>query len=290
MAGHASTAQGPATRPFPSTLGVMLPRMLRRNYHTHTFRCQHASGDCLDYARVAEAVGMEVLGFSDHTPLPDDRWPEVRMAMAELDDYEVAIQRAQVEIPDLLILQGMECEYLPEYHAFYAEELLGRRDYDYLIGAVHFIDRPDGWVGAFGAAQAPKGLRRYVDLTIATIDAGLFVCIAHPDVFGSCNPDWNADTAQASRDICQAAVAGGIALELNAYGLRKAPVQAADGTRPGYPWLPFWEIAGEEGVSVVLSSDAHRPEDVAHGGEELGMIRDRYGLKEVDVLELIAQR
>ena len=47
---------------------------LKRNYHTHTYRCQHARGDCVDYARVASELGMEVLGFSDHTPLPDGRW------------------------------------------------------------------------------------------------------------------------------------------------------------------------------------------------------------------------
>ena len=46
----------------------------KHNFHTHTFRCKHAKGDVDDYCRRALELGMETLGFSDHTALPDDRW------------------------------------------------------------------------------------------------------------------------------------------------------------------------------------------------------------------------
>ena len=52
------------------------PKGLLRNYHTHTYRCKHADGDCCDYAKVAVEQAMEVLGFSDHTALPNGFWPE----------------------------------------------------------------------------------------------------------------------------------------------------------------------------------------------------------------------
>ena len=38
------------------------------NYHTHTVRCQHASGDDRAYVETAIKNGMRVLGFSDHCP------------------------------------------------------------------------------------------------------------------------------------------------------------------------------------------------------------------------------
>lgn len=263
---------------------------LKRNYHTHTWRCKHASGDAVDYAREAVAAGVEVLGFSDHTALPDGRWDNVRMHMDQLDEYEDAVREAQLECPELLVLLGMECEYTPGFHAFYQDELLDRREYDYLIGAGHYIGVDDHWYGAFDHAVAPDKLRAYVDQVIATIDSGLFVCIAHPDLFGCCNHVWNADCAAASRDICQAAAGAGIPLELNAYGLRKPWIDTPEGRRAMYPWLPFWEIAAECGVRCVRNSDAHRPQDVAHGAEELAAIRDHCGLEEVDLLDELERR
>ena len=62
-----------------------------KNYHTHTYRCQHASGDVEDYCQAAVEQGLQVLGISDHTALPDDRWPNVRMAFSDLPDYTAAI-------------------------------------------------------------------------------------------------------------------------------------------------------------------------------------------------------
>ena len=258
---------------------------LKRNYHTHTYRCQHATGDCLDYASVAHRQGMEVLGFSDHTPLPDNRWLNVRMAMEEIDGYEQAVRVAQQAYPGMRLLLAMECEYTADYHAFFEDELLGRRQYDYLIGAGHYIGIDDGWYGSFEHAVAPHNLRRYVDQLVETIDSGLFAFIAHPDVYGCCNHVWNDDCASAARDICQAAVQADIPLELNGYGLRKPWISTPEGKRAMYPWLHFWEIAAGENVATIINSDAHRPEDVCHGMAQLGPLRDRLGLAAVDILE-----
>jgi histidinol-phosphatase (PHP family) len=267
-----------------------MPRMgLLRNYHTHTWRCQHATGEAINYAHEAVAAGMEVLGFSDHTALPDHRWANVRMRMDQLDEYEAAVRAAAEAHPSLHVLLGMECEFQPEFAAFYRDELLGRRGYDYLIGAGHYIKVDDRWLGSFDHARAPEQLRIYVDLMVATIESGLFTFIAHPDVFGCCNPLWNADCAAAAHDLCAAAAATNTPLELNAYGIRKPWVDGDDGPRPAYPWPPFWAIAAEHGVRVVFSSDAHRPQDVSHGATELAAIRDQFGLTEVDVLDLLVR-
>ena len=47
-----------------------------RDYHTHTFRCKHAQGDVEDYAKYAVEYGIDVLGVSDHTALPDNWIPK----------------------------------------------------------------------------------------------------------------------------------------------------------------------------------------------------------------------
>ena len=80
----------------------------RANFHTHTFRCGHASGDAIDYARIAVAGGCETLGFSDHTPLPDGRWSDFRMKRGDLNDYVAAVSKAAEAFPHLRVLLGME--------------------------------------------------------------------------------------------------------------------------------------------------------------------------------------
>ena len=77
------------------------------NHHSHTFRCKHAQGDAVDYVRHAFQGGASVYGISDHAPIPDGRYPEVRMAMEELDSYENAVRKAQSKFPEVKVLLGM---------------------------------------------------------------------------------------------------------------------------------------------------------------------------------------
>jgi histidinol-phosphatase (PHP family) len=263
------------------------------NLHTHTWRCQHASGDVIDYARVARAGGMTVLGMSDHAPLPDGRWDDHRMAMAQLDDYIAAVNRTRQEVPEVRILLGLECDWDPGFAGFYAD-LRANRGFDYLIAGCHFTPFPGGeyevpgarisaWIDTFNTCNTVARLQAYARHAEATMASGLFAFLTHPDLFAVANPRWTADTAACARDICAASVALGVPLELNSYGIRKPWVRGADGDRPGYPWPPFWEIAAASGAQVVLSSDAHRPQDVFAGYPELIALRDRLGLVEAEL-------
>src|ERR1043165_7302841 len=92
------------------------------NYHTHTYRCEHASGDCVDYARVAAAAGLEILGFSEHTPLPDGRWEDMRMSAGQRDGYEAAFAGARAAFPQVRMLIGLECEFAQEYAGWDRDE------------------------------------------------------------------------------------------------------------------------------------------------------------------------
>jgi histidinol-phosphatase (PHP family) len=260
------------------------------NYHTHTYRCKHASGDASDYAAVAAASGMKTLGFSDHTPLPDGRWGDMRMSMAQLDGYQQAVQQAKRDHPGLRILLGLECEFAPEYEAFYQEEILTARGFDYLIAGCHYTPARGSWRSSFTTLTTPSMLRAYSDYTIRSMASGLFAFVTHPDMFGCCNTTWTTETAACARDICQAAAVMRIPLELNAYGVRKPWIETPEGARPTYPWLPFWEVAAGCGVNVVISSDAHRPVDVAAGYPQMMAICQRFGLREADLSHLGAVR
>ena len=255
--------------------------MRTRNYHTHTHRCGHALGDVPDYCREAVRQGLDVLGFTDHTPLPDGRWPSVRMDMQELPGYLAALDDADRQFPDLLVLHGLECEYVEAFVPYYREEFLGRCGLDYLVGGAHWYPHAGEWVGIYGTPMDPSMLKSYADYLVAGMESGLFSFVAHPDLFGVSYPDWDRHAEAAAHAICQAAAALSVPLEINTYGFRKPYLASRTGKRPKYPWFPFWEMAATWDVPVVVSSDAHRPEDVLANMDQGEALARRLGLKQV---------
>lgn len=256
---------------------------LTRNYHTHTHRCKHATQDVSDYCQAALDQGLTVLGISDHTALPDNRWPHIRMDIEELPGYIQAVDTAIDQFPRLTILKGAECEYADEYHAFFEDTLLGEHQFDYLIGAAHFFPMDGEWVGSYGGADTKNGLRSYADYFIKSMESGLFAFMAHPDLFGNCYLTWDENTIAASRDILAAAAQLKVPLEINGYGLRKPKIQTPSELRCMYPWLPFWELASEYDIQFIVNSDAHRPEDVSSQLKEAAQIGVQCGLSFADL-------
>ena len=259
---------------------------ITKNYHTHTYRCKHATDDVMDYCHAAVEQGLQVLGVSDHTALPHDRWPNIRMPFSELPHYCAAIDKAINSFSELKILKVAECEYATEYHSFFEDTLLGEYQFDYLIGAAHYFPLNGQWVGSYGGADSAEGLRAYADYFIQSMESGLFAFMAHPDLFGNCYHRWDSNTISASRDIFTAAAALQVPLEINGYGLRKPKIKTEDGTRCMYPWLPFWELAREYDIKVIANSDAHRPQDVSSNIAEATQIGQNLGLAFADLSHL----
>jgi len=106
---------------------------ITKNYHTHTWRCKHASQDVSAYCQAAIDTGITVLGISDHTALPDNRWPHIRMDIGELPAYCAAVDQAATDYPQLTVLKSAECEYAKEYDSFFRDKLLGSSATNYLV-------------------------------------------------------------------------------------------------------------------------------------------------------------
>jgi histidinol-phosphatase (PHP family) len=261
------------------------------NWHTHTFRCKHATGDASDYVRQAERVGVQTLGFTDHMPTPDSRWRSVRMDADELAGYREAVALAGRLNPDLRIFCGLECEYLPEWHAYFTEELLGRQGIEYLILGAHGFPVSGEWASTFSRQRAndPRLLHAYADYVIGSLATGLFRLLAHPDVFGFFHDCWDADTEVVARDIAQAARDAQVPLEINAYGFRKPPMQTPRGPRPAYPWAPFWDVAADAGAVAVINSDAHAPTDLSGAVDQAFALARRAGIRVVMPQDLDAR-
>lgn len=221
------------------------------NYHTHTPRCRHAHGSEEEYVQNALAAGLQILGFSDHTPypFPDGYVSTFRMLPQELKSYVSSVlamrkkYAGQIQIP-----LGVEAEFYPKY---FADMVCMLRDQgiEYMLLGQHMLHNEVEGIGAGGPTADPSLLRQYCNQSIDAMYTGLFSYFAHPDLMCFVG-DSTVYRREISR-LCRAANDCGIPLEINLLGLR-------DGKR--YPNPRFWEIAAEEGCTVILGRDAHHPQ------------------------------
>ena len=98
---------------------------------------------------------------------------------------------------------------------------------------------------------------RYAESTVKAIRTGLFIYVAHPDLFMRHRTDEQFTPAcmEAADMICQAAKEQGMPIEYNLLGLGNL----LSGHGRGYPSDPFWQYARKYDNDVILGVDAHDP-------------------------------
>ncbi len=223
------------------------------NYHTHTVRCNHASGTEEEYVQHALAAGLEILGFSDHTPYPFDNGYRsgIRMCVEELPEYCAEIGRLKNQYKDRIkIHTGLEAEYYPA-HFEELRALVRNSDVEYMILGQHWINNEyDGIYNGRPTADE-QHLQLYCRQVLQGAETGLFSYVAHPDLI--CFVGEKGVYERHIRVMCRELAGSGIPLEINMNGLE---------TQRHYPNVLFWQIAAEEGCRGVLGVDAHRPEQM----------------------------
>lgn len=247
------------------------------NYHTHTWRCNHAEGSEEQYCLAAMERGLEILGFSDHTPylFPGDYYSSFRMRMNQYDDYVRTVLRMREKLRGKLEIRlGLETEYYPKY---FPELLAKLRDspLEYMILGQHFIGNEEIYSG--GATEDAELLRRYCRQVMDAMHTGLFTYVAHPDILRYVGDP--KIYRQYMKELCEEAKQCDIPLEINLLGLRQDR---------WYPNECFWEIAGETGCSVVYGIDAHAPWHLTEpfSEQKADEIAAKFGLKVLPTVEL----
>ena len=223
------------------------------NYHTHTYRCNHAVGEDREYVERAIERGLKVLGFSDHVPMafPDGHESIFRIPLRMLEDYVTSVLALKEEYKrDIHIRLGFEAEYYPDLFEGMLR-LLAPYPVDYLLLGQHFNDSSEAVYNP-SRPRSRADLSTYVDRVIEGMETGKFTYVAHPDLFYFEGPE-AAYRAEMGR-LCRRARELDMPLEINILGMR---------TDRCYPCDSFWPLAKAEGCKVVLGCDAHDPNDVA---------------------------
>ena len=221
------------------------------NYHTHTWRCRHAVGTEREYVEAAIEAGLEILGFSDHSPCPYPGGYEAtyKMLPSELEDYVdtlLALRREYAGQIEILI--GFEAEYFPALWEDFLR-LVEPYPIDYLLLGQHFLDNEyDNPVYCGVRCRDEARLVKYRSQCIEALSTGRFLYFAHPDLLHFAGGD--AVYEREMTKLCRFCAEKEIPLEMNLLGVREAR---------SYPRELFWRIAAREGCRAILGSDAHHP-------------------------------
>jgi len=235
------------------------------------------------YLEAAGEAGIEELGCSEHIhrfTQALDLWDHPfwrEQARDDLDAYCEFVRGTPLKL-------GIECDFVPGAEDRTAA-LLEARDFDYVVGSVHFIGDGavdhDGWDVWSGAGDPDAIWRRYFETLAEAARSGLFDVLAHPDlvkVWGGARPAPQRDPRHYYEPAVEAIAESGVAVEVSTAGLRK-PVGEI------YPARPLAEMCAEAGAPFALSSDAHLPEHVGWAYGEAVDFLTSLGVAEICVFE-----
>ena len=241
------------------------------NYHTHT-SFSDGSDEPLKYVESALLLGVNNLGFSDHSPLPFENTFALRPE--KMQEYCDTI----LELPAsfIRIFLGLEVDYIPGMgHSFsYFQENF---PLDYLIGSVHlvgngssderwFIDGPDpatyddGLNTLFGG-DICKGVTAYYQQINEMLTSGKMDIVGHLDKIKMHNQgryfseeeSWYMKLVDETLELVKQT---GVIVEVNTRGLYK---KRSGALFPGPAVLK--KILALK-IPVLISSDAHKPAEL----------------------------
>lgn len=216
------------------------------------------------YCEVARARGIKQLGITEH-----DRY----LDKIDLDAFREARERSR----EVELRLGIEIDFVPG-----AEGRMDRDGaalpYDYVIGSVHRVD----------GLEVDQPLDREIYEKYSAYDlydlyyenvrkaalSGRFEVIGHPDLIKIFKTYPDTDITPMLAETADAIAEAGVVVDVNAAGLRK-PVGEV------YPSRQLLGMFHERGVPIVLSSDAHAPDQVGLGYEKSVPLVKEVGYREI---------
>lgn len=241
------------------------------------------------YRATASERGIAELGVSEHVyrfeqALEVWRHPFWQQyAHDDLDAYCTFVR----EQTDLRL--GIEADFVPGAEDRMAN-LLEAREFDYVIGSVHFIREGAVDMDEYGVwkkgRSAEEVWRRYFQTIGESAASGLFDVVAHPDLvkyWGRERPLPEGDLRRYYELAIDGIAQSGIAVEVSTAGLRKRAGEI-------YPAPAFLKMCLEAGAPIALSSDAHRPQDVGADYVQALDLLERLGVSELCVFDRRVRR
>jgi len=252
------------------------PTLLFSDYHTHPqgHRVQRYTQELLQpWADSARKLGLIDIAFTDH-----DRYH----AGIDFDEIDQLRERN----PDLRIRAGIELDNDPIHSAAGRNWIEKHWDkLDFVLGSVHFLDRPDQMFDSVpdGAAQFEG---RDIDAVYADYfrrvreiaATGLVDCLAHLDLIKIHGHRLSGEIGSLINETLDLIRARNLAIELSTAGWRK-PVNEL------YPSDSIIVLAMNKNISFTTASDAHSHAPLGDKFPILAQRMATLGIQQVCVFE-----
>lgn len=264
--------------------------MVRADIHTHT-QFSHAMNSVEEMYNMAKEKGLEIYGFSEHSPRPAGySYPNDYQAklVASFPTYIKEVQALCRNSSSPKVLLGLEIDYIPAEQDF-MKKAIAAADYDYIIGGLHFQDSWgfDSSLKDWEAKSLPERFAiyaRYYEDIYKMSKSGLVDIVAHPDLIKIFTREsfeaWLELPASLNlvRRTLESIKANDLIMELSSAGIRKP-------CNEPYPGPKIMQIAADIGVKISISSDAHATAQIAFAYEQLEKYAKKFGFKEYYVVE-----
>jgi len=261
------------------------------NYHGHCAYCD-GRGSIEDYVIKAVALNMAAIGISSHAPVPfttDWTMPgdKLQAYLQEVDDLKEKYK------DQILILKSLEVDFIPGIRTP-VDTLIIDSQLDYTVGSVHFVDQmADGtrWAIDGPADEFQKGLQeifngdmkqavlRYFELTREMIRTAQPDIIGHMDkikmhnkTFGLFdeNEAWYRDEVRQTMELL---ARQGVIVEINTKAFYRTGLL--------FPGPEHFSLLEELNIPVTINSDAHDPDKLTNGFEEVAQMLKTAGIHQL---------
>lgn len=228
------------------------------DFHMHSRVSFDGRDTAWNMAQAACKAGLKEICFTDH--MDYDPLDPAHDLCFEISDYNR--EYGDLAVSDIVIRYGFEFGMLPDNREQFQKDL-NRRDWDFIIGSVHFVDGLDVYFPQYWENKTSyQAILRSFEETLACVqNHDDFDVLGHLTYLGKCgaNPEKTPilykDYRELIDEIFKVLVCKGKGIECNTSGLDRCGDYL-----PGFAFLRrFKELGGE---IVTVGSDAHHSDRV----------------------------
>ncbi len=261
------------------------------DYHTHSFLCNHADGQLIEYIQTAISLGLPEIGLSGHFPmfLLPPQFHKYAMDISELPNYLATAKELKEKYKSKIQTKiAFEVDFHKPIFSQYEQALKPYLpDLDYLIGSIHGLKWKDYIIPIESSFILPAELARknigkdtllvsyYSDL-LELVRSNFYDVLGHFDVIKKLGftPDDEDRIWESILRVLDALETSNMVVEVNTSGLRKSENEL-------YPNKRIIKELIARKILLVIGSDAHHPTDVGYAFEPTIHFLKKNGLKSV---------
>ena len=226
------------------------------DYHIHTKRCNHASGEMKEYVVKAIKQNLKEICFLDHLTLRNGI--NLSMLPSELPNYISEVYSLQKEFKDKITIKlGLEVDYNSKKIDL-IKEIISKYHFDAIGSSVHFVGDINVVISSFKKDNPDLNYieicEQYIKEINNMLDEDYFDIVCHLDIIKKNIPKIEFFEKEFEK-ILDKIKRKNFTLEYNTSGYAKF-------FKDAYPSSNLLKKVFEKEIDITIGSDAHAPNQV----------------------------